>query len=594
MHIRNFCIIAHIDHGKSTLADRLLEMTGTIAKREMREQIMDGMELERERGITIKAKAVRMSYKSARTGETYILNLIDTPGHVDFTYEVSRALAACEGALLLVDATQGVEAQTLANANLARDAGLVILPVINKVDLPASDPEGCQKQIKEVLGIDKQALPCSAKIGKGVAEILEAVIEQIPAPAMNTEAPLKALVFDSVFDTFRGVVVYVRILEGEVHTGMPLQFMITGRRVTADEVGVLQMKMVKREKLQAGEVGYLILGLKELQDVRMGDTITTQTRPAETPHPGYKELKPFVFAGIYPVNPSDYDNLKKALEKLNLTDSAFSFMPETSTALGFGFRSGFLGLLHLDIVKTRIEREFEIPLIATAPNVVYEVLMRNGDKGIIDNPARFPDVGEIQTISEPFVTATMVTPADYVGPLMQLCQDRRGIFHDMKYLTATRVALHYDLPLAEIVSDFYDELKSLSKGYASFDYEHTGYSPAELVKMEILVNGEEVDAFSFIVHETKAYAQGRRLVESLKELIPRQMFEIPLQAKIGNRIIARETIPAMRKDVLAKCYGGDITRKRKLLEKQKEGKKKMKQFGQVEIPQEAFMAILKK
>ncbi len=594
MDIRNFCIIAHIDHGKSTLADRLLEVTGTIPMREMRAQIMDGMELERERGITIKAKAVRMLYRQASSGKTYILNLIDTPGHVDFTYEVSRALAACEGALLLVDATQGVEAQTLANATLARDAGLDIIPVINKIDLPASDPENCQQQIHDILVINRAAILASAKMGKGIIEILDAVVESVPPPAMNTAAPLKALVFDSVFDPFRGVVVYVRILEGEVKPGMRLRFMVTGREVVADEVGILQLKLVKSQGLSAGEVGYLILGLKELSDVQMGDTLTSVDRPAQTPHPGYKELKPFVFAGIYPVNPSDYDNLKKALEKLHLTDSAFAFSPETSSALGFGFRAGFLGLLHLDIVKTRVEREFEIPLIVTAPNVVYELINQFGEKAILDNPAHFPDPGDIKEILEPYVSATIVAPGDYVGPLMQLCQDRRGLFHDMKYLTATRVALHYDLPLAEIVSDFYNELKSMSKGYASFDYEHTGYSAADLVKMEILVNNDIVDAFSFIVHSDKAYTQGRALVESLKELIPRQMFEIPLQARIANRIIARETIPALRKDVLSKCYGGDISRKRKLLEKQKEGKKRMKQFGQVEIPQEAFMAILKR
>ncbi len=594
MNIRNFCIIAHIDHGKSTLADRLLEMTGTITKREMREQVMDGMELERERGITIKAKAVRMQYTPPGTSTPYILNLIDTPGHVDFTYEVSRALAACEGALLLIDATQGVEAQTLANATLARDAGLEIIPVINKIDLPASDPEGCQKQIQEVLGINRTAILSSAKVGKGIQEILDAVIKDIPAPPQNTQAPLKAIVFDSVFDTFRGVLIYVRILEGEVRTGQPLLFMQTGLKVVAEEIGILQLKFVKVDHLTAGEVGYMVLGLKELVNVRVGDTITTIDKPAEAPHPGYKELKPFVFAGIYPVNPSDYDNLKKAMEKLHLTDSAYSFIPETSTALGFGFRAGFLGLLHLDIIKTRIEREFEIPLIATAPNVEYEVVSPHGERQRIDNPAHFPELGDVREIQEPYVTATIVTPADYVGALMQLCQDHRGIFHDMKYLSTTRVALHYDLPLAEIVSDFYNELKSMSKGYASFDYEHAGYSTADLVKMEIIVHDEIVDALSVIVHRDKAYAQGRALTEALKELIPRQMFEIPLQAKIGSRIIARETIPAMRKDVLAKCYGGDISRKRKLLEKQKEGKKKMKQIGMVEIPQEAFMAILKR
>lgn len=594
MDIRNFCIIAHIDHGKSTLADRLLEATETISKREMRDQMMDDMELERERGITIKAKAVRMEYASPSTHQTYIFNLIDTPGHVDFTYEVSRALAACEGALLLVDATQGVEAQTLANANLAREAGLEIIPVINKIDLPAADVEGCQKQLKEILGIDRPAIPASAKAGKGTEAILEAIVHSVPPAPALTNAPLKALVFDSVFDTYRGVVVYARILEGEARTGMALKFMASGLEMTAEEVGVLKLKYVKKDCLAAGEVGYLILGLKELSDVRVGDTITGADRPTAHPHPGYKELKPFVFAGLYPINPADYDNLKKALEKLHLTDCAFVFTPETSSALGFGFRAGFLGLLHLDIVKTRIEREFQIALIVTAPNVAYEIIDPQGNKLQVDNPANFPAAGEIRQVLEPYVSATIVTPADYVGPLMQLCQDRRGIFHDMKYLSSTRVALHYDLPLAEIVSDFYDQLKSLSKGYASFDYDHTGFSAGNLVKMEILVNGEAVDAFSLIVHADKAYAQGRRLAESLKELIPRQMFEIPLQAKIENRIIARETIPAMRKDVLAKCYGGDISRKRKLLEKQKEGKKRMKQFGQVEIPQEAFMAILKR
>jgi len=594
VNIRNFCIIAHIDHGKSTLADRLLEKTGTITKREMRDQIMDGMELERERGITIKAKAVRMEYTNPKDGQHYIMNLIDTPGHVDFTYEVSRALAACEGALLLLDATQGVEAQTLANANLAKEAGLTIIPVINKIDLPAADPAMCQQQLKDILDIETPAVLTSAKLGQGITEILDAVIASVPAPAQNTSAPLKALVFDSVFDTFRGVVVYVRVLEGELKTGTKLKFMQTNRELVAEEIGILQLKMVKKDRLAAGDVGYVILGVKELQDVKMGDTLTALDRPAETPHPGYKEMKPFVFAGVYPVNPSDYDNLKKALEKLHLTDSAFAFTPETSSALGFGFRAGFLGLLHMDIVKTRVEREFEIPLIVTAPNVVYEVITQLDAKLIVDNPARFPDLGEIKKILEPYVAATIVTPGDYVGPLMQLCQDRRGIFQDMKYITATRVALHYELPLAEIVSDFYNELKSLSKGYASFDYEYTGYSAADLVKMDILVNSELVDAFSLIVHKDKAFAQGRAMCESLKELIPRQMFEIPLQAKIENRIIARETIPAVRKDVLAKCYGGDISRKRKLLEKQKEGKKRMKQFGNVEIPQEAFMAILKR
>ena len=588
MEIRNFCIIAHIDHGKSTLADRMIEITGTVSKRVMKEQMLDMMDLERERGITIKLQPVRMAWNGVQ------MNLIDTPGHTDFRYEVSRSLAACEGAVLLVDASQGIQAQTLAVLSMAMEHDLAIIPVLNKIDLPAADPDTCRAQIREVLGIVRPALLASAKSGQGISEILEAIVNDIPPPPTDRSAPLKALVFDSVFDPFRGVVVYVRILEGEVTAGMALRFMMTGRLVVAEEVGVLQLKLLKADSLGPGEVGYLILGLKELGDVRDGDTLTSVDRPTATPHPGYKELKPFVFAGIYPVNPSDYDNLKKALEKLHLSDSAFTFFPETSSALGFGYRAGFLGLLHLDIIKTRVEREFQIALIVTAPNVVYHVIPQHGEKIIVDNPAAFPDPGIIKEIHEPYVSATIVTPADYVGPLMQLCQDRRGLFHDMKYLSATRVALHYDLPLAEIVSDFYNELKSMSKGYASFDYEHTGHSPADLVKMEIVVNGEVVDAFSLIVHQQKAYDQGRHLVESLKALIPRQMFEIPLQARIHHRIIARETIPALRKDVLSKCYGGDITRKRKLLEKQKEGKKKMKQFGQVEIPQEAFMAILRR
>ena len=591
-HIRNFSIIAHIDHGKSTLADRLLEATGTVQRREMRAQILDGMELERERGITIKAKAVRMTWTFG--GEPYLLNLIDTPGHVDFTYEVSRALAACEGALLLVDASQGVEAQTLANAQLALDAGLTLIPIINKIDLPSADPDGVTKQIQEFLGLEGPYLPVSAKDGKGVPEVLQAIVERIPPPAGDPEKPLAALVFDSVYDSYRGVIVYVRVIDGVLKAGQKVRFMGTGNVDEVEEVGHLQLKYVKAASLSAGEAGYVVCNIKDIHQVQVGDTITEHARPTDTPHPGYKEMKPFVFAGFYPIAQTDYENLKKAIDKLHLEDAAFFHQPETSVALGFGFRCGFLGLLHMDIINERIRREFGVDILVTSPTVIYRVTAHNGRTEEFDSPSKFPPYGEINAIEEPYVLATVVVPSDFVGPVMQLCQDRRGQFIDMKYLTPTRVVLKYEMPLAEVVVDFYDALKSISKGYASFDYEHAGYRPGDLLRMDILINEEEIDAFSFVVPAAQASYRGREICERLRELIPRQMFEIPIQAKLGGRIISRETVRAMRKDVLAKCYGGDITRKRKLLEKQKEGKKRMRQFGSVEIPQEAFLAVLRR
>ena len=585
--IRNFSIIAHIDHGKSTLADRLLEATGTVAVRDMREQIMDEMELERERGITIKAKAVRMQWKDLT------LNLVDTPGHVDFTYEVSRSLAACEGALLVVDAVQGVEAQTLANAQLARDNGLVIVPIINKIDLPAADPEGVKKQIHDILAIDKTPILVSAKEGKGIPEVLAAIEREIPPPKGSSEEPLSALIFDSIYDPFRGVILYVRLFDGKLSAGMKISLVNAGTTHVIEEVGVLKLKYLPQKSLSAGEVGYLICGIKDIAQARVGDTITEPNRPTSRPHPGYIELKPFVFAGLYPVSPADYEALKKALEKLHLTDSAFQFGPETSIALGFGFRCGFLGLLHLDIVQQRLEREFSLNLLATAPNTSYRITLNDGTVKIVDNPALFPAHGTIKTIEEPYVSAQIVVPSQYVGSVMPLCQDHRGKFIDLRYITTERALLRYELPLAEIIIQFYDQLKSVSKGYASFDYEYIGFRPDDLVRLDVLVAGEPVDALSYVVHKDNAYQWGRLLTEKLKELIPRQMFEVPIQARIESRVIARETIPAARKDVLAKCYGGDITRKRKLLEKQKEGKKRMKQFGKVEIPQDAFLAVLK-
>lgn len=589
-NIRNFCIIAHIDHGKSTLADRLLEYTGTISKREMKDQILDAMELERERGITIKAKAVRMNYKD-KDGKEYILNLVDTPGHVDFTYEVSRALEACEGALLIIDASQGVEAQTLANTMLAKNANLKIIPVINKIDLPTADVDAAYEQMKEGLSVDAEPILASAKEGIGISEIIDSVIANIPAPQGQEEEPLSALIFDSFYDSYRGVITIIRIFDGKIKKGMKIKFMASNAEHEVLEVGYLKPKMLESNELSAGEVGYVVAGIKTIRDIKIGDTITELVRPTQHPHEGYKEINPFVFAGLYPYSSSDYDGLKMALEKLQLSDSSLVYVPETSVALGFGYRCGFLGHLHLDIVKERLSREFDLNLLVTAPNVIYKIKVK--DKYItIDNPAKFPLNAEIQEIWEPYVKATVICPNEYIGAVMDLCQKRRGKQIDMKYLDMRIVILKYELPLAEIIVGFYDSLKSISKGYASFDYEHIAPQLGDLVKLEILVNSEVVDAFSVITHKDKAQTAAHFLTEKLKDIIPRHMFEIPIQARVNNKIIARETISAMRKDVLAKCYGGDITRKRKLLEKQKEGKKKMRQFGRVELPPEAFVAVL--
>ncbi len=587
---RNFCIIAHIDHGKSTLADRLLEYTGTISKREMKDQILDAMELERERGITIKAKAVRMNYKN-KDGKEYILNLVDTPGHVDFTYEVSRALEACEGALLIIDASQGVEAQTLANTMLAKNANLKIIPVINKIDLPTADVESAYEQMKEGLSVDAEPILASAKEGIGIAEIIDSVIANIPSPQGNGQEPLSALIFDSFYDSYRGVITIIRLFDGKIRKGMKIKFMASDAEHEVLEVGYLKPKMVESSELSAGEVGYLVAGIKTIRDIKIGDTITESSRPTLHPHEGYKEINPFVFAGLYPYSSSDYDGLKMALEKLQLSDSSLSYVPETSVALGFGYRCGFLGHLHLDIVKERLTREFGLNLLVTAPNVIYKIRVK--DKYLnIDNPAKFPLNCDIQEIWEPYVMATVICPNEYIGAVMDLCQKKRGKQIDMKYLDTRIVILKYELPLAEIIVGFYDSLKSISKGYASFDYEHIDSQLGELVKLEILINSEVVDAFSVITHKDKAQTTAHFLTEKLRGIIPRHMFEIPIQARVNNKIIARETISAMRKDVLAKCYGGDITRKRKLLEKQKEGKKKMRQFGRVELPPEAFVAVL--
>jgi GTP-binding protein LepA len=590
--IRNFCIIAHIDHGKSTLADRLLEATGALQKREMKEQYLDGMDLERERGITIKAKAVRLTYKTPE-GD-YEFNLIDTPGHVDFNYEVSRSLAACEGALLVVDASQGVEAQTLANAYLAIDHGLEIIPVINKIDLPGADAEKTRAQIEELVGIDASgAILASAKEGIGIPEILQAVVERIPPPKGDVKAPLKALIFDSHYDTYKGVIIFVRVIEGTLQPDLPITMMLTGKKFTVLESGAMFPTANDLPGLHAGEVGYLVAGIRTAGDVGVGDTITETGRPAQEALPGYKETQPMVFAGLYPVDATDYPVLRDSLDKFKLSDSALKFEPETSLALGFGFRCGFLGLLHMEIVQERLEREYDLKLIATAPSVIYRVTKTDGTVSLVDNPTKLPMVNEIETVEEPIIKATIMLPAEFVGAIMKLCRDRRGIQTGNKYLSPTRVQLIYELPLAEVVMDFFDRLKSLTKGYASLDYEYLELRPAEVAKVDILLNGEVVDALSFIAHTELAQQRGRQICEKLKEIIPRHMFEVPIQAALGAKIIARETIPAMRKNVLAKCYGGDITRKRKLLEKQKEGKKRMKQLGSVEVPQEAFMAVLK-
>ncbi len=591
-HIRNFCIIAHIDHGKSTLADRLLEMTGVFEKRQMTEQILDSMELERERGITIKSKAVRMEYR-AKDGETYVLNLIDTPGHVDFSYEVSRALAACEGALLVVDATQGIEAQTLANVYMALEHDLETVPVINKIDLPSAQPEEVKHEIEEVIGLDTSDAPLiSAKTGENCGDVLEAIVRHIPAPKGNAEAPLQALIFDAYYDNYRGAICFVRVKEGTVKPGMRMRLMQTGSEFDIVEVGTFNPGYEPCDELYPGDVGYIAASIKDVADTRVGDTITDANRPADAPLPGYRKVTPMVFCGIYPADGADYDNLKDALEKLRMNDASLSFDPETSVALGYGFRCGFLGLLHMEVIQQRLEREFDLDLVTTAPSVIYHVYKTDGSMVEIDNPSNLPPIGEIEHMEEPYVTATIYTPQEFVGAMMDIAVDKRGIFIDMQY-EGGRVKLIYEIPLNEIIYEFFDQVKSRSRGYASFDYELHGYRESDLVKMDILLNGEICDAFSIIVHRDKAYARGRNIAEKLKDVIPRQLFEIPIQAAIGGKVIARETVRAMRKDVLAKCYGGDITRKKKLLEKQKEGKKRMRQFGTVEVPSEAFLAVLK-
>ncbi|MEW6724553.1 MAG: translation elongation factor 4 [Bacillota bacterium] len=592
-NIRNFCIIAHIDHGKSTLADRLLEFTKTLDPRQMEERFLDQMELEKERGITIKAKAVRLHYQ-ARDGQEYILNLIDTPGHVDFTYEVSRSLAACEGALLVVDAAQGIEAQTLANVYLALEHNLEIIPVINKIDLPAANPNAVRQELAEVIGLDPgEAIEVSAKLGTGIEEVLEAIVQRIPAPRGDREAPLQALIFDSHFDSYKGVIAYVRVVEGALRRGQAIRMMATGRSAEVAELGIFVPSPLTSDSLEAGEVGYVAAGIKTVKDCRVGDTITDSLRPADKPLPGYRAVKPMVFCGLYPVESSEYDLLRDALDKLKLNDASLHYEPESSAALGFGYRCGFLGLLHMDIVRERLEREYKTDLITTAPNVVYRVTTTDGQVTEVENPAKLPGPDRVQLLEEPYVKAQIFLPADFIGPVMELAKDRRGIFSNMEYLNQTRVALTYEFPLAEIMYDFFDNLKSRTKGYASLDYEFIGYREGDMVKVDILVNGEPVDALSFVTHRSQAQYRGRQMVERLRSLIPRQMFEVPVQAAVGSKIVARESVRAYRKDVLAKCYGGDVTRKRKLLEKQKEGKKRMKQVGSVEIPQEAFMAILK-
>ncbi len=592
-NIRNFSIIAHIDHGKTTLSDRLMERTGALSQREMTEQFLDSMDLERERGITIKQHSVRLEYK-AKDGQGYVLNLIDTPGHVDFAYEVSRSLAACQGALLVVDASQGVEAQTLANAHLASDAGLEIIPVLNKIDLPGAEPERAKEQIEHIIGIDASgAILASAKMGDGIEEILEAIVQRIPHPRGDPDGPFRGLVFDSWFDQYRGVVVLVHVVDGRLEPGMKVRLMASGGTHEVEQLGVFTPKPVPVDSLSAGEVGFVIAGIKKVSDVAIGDTLIDERQPAKEPLPGFKEIKPMVFAGLYPVDADQYAELRDALEKLRLNDSSFFYEPETSAALGFGFRCGFLGLLHMEIVQERLEREFDLELLITAPSVRYRVLQTDGQVIEIDSPSRLPDPGKIDSIEEPVITATILAGDEYVGPILKLCQDKRGIQKGIHYITPTRVMIQYDLPLAEILLDFYDRLKSASRGYASLDYEFTGHWVSPLVKLDVLVNGDPVDALSLIVHQETAYQRGKSLVEKMRKMIPRQMFEVAIQAAIGSRVIARQTVKPLRKNVIAKCYGGDISRKRKLLEKQKEGKKRMKRVGTVDIPQEAFLAVLR-
>ncbi|HWQ74747.1 MAG TPA: translation elongation factor 4 [Syntrophomonas sp.] len=590
--IRNFSIIAHIDHGKSTLADRLMQFTGALSEREMREQFLDKMDLEREKGITIKLQPVRLNYK-ARDGQTYILNLIDTPGHVDFSYEVSRSLAACEGALLVVDASQGIEAQTLANVYMAMDLNLEIVGVVNKIDLPGAEPEAVKDEMENVLGIDKsEIIPISAKLGVGIEEVLEAIVAKIPAPPGDEQAPLQALIFDSYFDAYKGAISYIRLAAGELRKGDMIRMMSSGKEYEVIEIGVISPYMTPVEVLRAGEVGYMAAAIKNVADTKVGDTVTSAARPADSPLAGYKEVKPVVFCGLYPLENNEFDKLRDALEKLKLNDASLIYEPESSDALGFGFRCGFLGLLHMEIIRERLEREYDLTLLATAPSVIYRILLTDGSEMYVQNPSHWPEPQRTEAVMEPYVKVSIMAPNEFVGPVMELCQEKRGSFINMEYITPQRVLISYSLPLAEILFDFFDGLKSRTRGYASMDYELKGYEESDLVKMDILLNGEPVDALSTIAHKDKAYYRGRALVEKLRKIIPRQMYEVAIQASIGNRIIARESVKAMRKDVLAKCYGGDITRKKKLLEKQKEGKKRMKQIGRVEVPRDAFMSVM--